>query len=436
MPRQFRQGRSPVHIAARDRTAVGRIVVVRDGGQYQPRLVAAGAVVALRAFHDVPAIVVARLAHGAHVDFFQVGLAHIGDVQQLGRHVEGIAPWVAQAVGPDFRTPACRGKRVARRNGVRLGGAAGVDVQAQQLAQQYIRVLRIAWRVARAAAIARARIQIAVRPKAEQAAIVVAEHGVGNRQDGQRGQGIGHVGVAGRHLPALDDDITGQVGVIQEEIAIAGVLRMEGHRQQTPLAAGGGQGADVEVGRSQQIAILYHADAAGPFEDEQTAVAGRRREEDGHAQAAGHLLQSQGQRRGCRILDAGAGRRPRIDLYLLRDGRGRQGPRALRHAGGVERIGARRQVRQGGACRQCLAVGRRSRDRDGTGHAGRQAADADRQAARGGAGRGVVVATAATGGQQGQAACQQQGQPGPGEAGKEIAHVSLLRERRNGGSIG
>lgn len=45
-------------------------------------------------------------------------------------------------------------------------------------------------------------------------------------------------------------------------------------------------------GRGQQIAVLHHADAAGPFDNEQTAVAGRRREEEGCAQAAGHFLQA------------------------------------------------------------------------------------------------------------------------------------------------
>ena len=256
---------------------------------------------------------------------------------------------------------------------------------------------------------------------------MVVERGVGYREDGQGRQGIGHVGVARRHLPPLDDDVAGQVGVIDKEIAVAGVLRMEGQRQQAPLAAGGGERADIEEGRGQQVAVLQHADAAGAFENEEAAVAGRRREEDGGAQATGHLLQGQCQRCRGRIGDTGAGRRPRIDLHLLRDGRGRQRLRALRHAGGAERVGAGCQVRQGGARRQRLAVGRRAAERDGARHAGRQAADGDGQAARGGAGRVVIVA-AATGSQQGQAACQQQGQPGAGEAGKEMAHVSLLRE--------
>ncbi|MNN06721.1 hypothetical protein D3C81_1195220 [compost metagenome] len=148
-------------------------------------------------------------------------------------------------------------------------------------------------------------------------------------------------------MPPFDDDIARQVGVINEEIAIARVLRVEGQRQQPPLAAGGGERADIEEGRGQQVAVLHHADASCTLENEQAAVAGRRRQENGRIQARGHFLQGQGQRRAGRIADHGAGRRAGIDLHLLRRRRGRQAARALQHAGGADGIGAGRQARQG-----------------------------------------------------------------------------------------
>ena len=66
-----------------------------------------------------------------------------------------------------------------------------------------------------------------------------------------------------------------EVGVVDEEAAVGGVVRMEGQAQETALAAAGDLGVDVEEGRGQERAPLHDPDGAGLLDDEDAAHVAR-----------------------------------------------------------------------------------------------------------------------------------------------------------------
>ena len=67
-------------------------------------------------------------------------------------------------------------ERVVGRNVITGGSLVGdVDVDAQHLAEQLIRVLRVVLRIVAAAAVAHADVEIAVRAEREMAAVVIGE---------------------------------------------------------------------------------------------------------------------------------------------------------------------------------------------------------------------------------------------------------------------
>jgi len=43
---------------------------------------------------------------GSHIYFLDSALSNIGDVEKTRLRIESITPRVAQAIGPDFATPA------------------------------------------------------------------------------------------------------------------------------------------------------------------------------------------------------------------------------------------------------------------------------------------------------------------------------------------
>ena len=133
-----------VDVAARHGAVPPRVVVLKDG-QRQPRRVARGGVrvEAVRALHDAPAVVLAAAAQrGLEVYLLPCALPHVGDEEVEGRAVEREAPRVAHAERPDFGAEA-RGREegVRRRRGVRVGPPR-LRVDAQNLAEQFRRVLR------------------------------------------------------------------------------------------------------------------------------------------------------------------------------------------------------------------------------------------------------------------------------------------------------
>ena len=80
-----------------------------------------------------PVVLSAPARRQAHVDLLVASLAHVADVEIAGHGIEGEAPGVAQAQGPDLPTgPGVLHEGVGGRDDV--GGAVRVD--AQDLAQE------------------------------------------------------------------------------------------------------------------------------------------------------------------------------------------------------------------------------------------------------------------------------------------------------------
>lgn len=80
-------------------------MAILDDGEGEAGAVAAPAAEAARALEAIPAVIRAA-AH--HVDLLEGVLADVAGSQHAGREVEGHAPGVAQAVGPDLRAGAAR----------------------------------------------------------------------------------------------------------------------------------------------------------------------------------------------------------------------------------------------------------------------------------------------------------------------------------------
>src|SRR5262249_7365459 len=138
--------------------------------------------VAACAFEAAPAVIAAQV-HAVH--FLHRRLADVADPELPGRAVEAPAPWIAQPERENLRAglsaravQVAKGfarVRITRWNAVRPGRAE--DLDAQHLAEQRVRVLRVADGSVRAvipaAAVADARVEEAVRAEREVAAVVV-----------------------------------------------------------------------------------------------------------------------------------------------------------------------------------------------------------------------------------------------------------------------
>src|ERR1043165_7759363 len=105
--------RAAIAIAAGDGAAEAVAVLEDRHGEADGRAVGRG-VVAVRRFHQTPAVVLAAgAARGLQVDLFILVLADVGDPEVAGLAIEGEAPRVAQAVRPDLAARAgARGERV------------------------------------------------------------------------------------------------------------------------------------------------------------------------------------------------------------------------------------------------------------------------------------------------------------------------------------
>src|SRR6266581_8042000 len=90
-----------VDVAAGYRASAASMCVI-DERQCQTRLVAAGRVIAGRAFHDVPAVIEATLVRANDVDLFVQILADVRDVKEIRCRVEGVPPGISQSFRPDL----------------------------------------------------------------------------------------------------------------------------------------------------------------------------------------------------------------------------------------------------------------------------------------------------------------------------------------------
>ena len=249
-----------------------------------------------RAFPDSPAIVAAE---GHDVDLLARALAHVADVE-LARSaaVEGEAPWVAHANGEDLVAPGRRAEeRIARWRRIgRLAAVRKIHVDAQDLAEQLVDVLRTVAGIVAGAAIAHPDVEEPVGAERQHAAVVVGER-LRDLEEGLLGE-VGDVRIA--HGSPVLRDHGGAVRlarVVDEEATVRRELRVEGESEQAPLAAREHLCGDVEEDRRRGLAGLQHLDDAGPLEHEQPiAAVPRVRHEEGAAQAGEHRLELDGGR--------------------------------------------------------------------------------------------------------------------------------------------
>ena len=288
----------------------------------------------MKPLHPPPAVVFPSGARGrGEVDLFPQVLADVSDDQVSRRPVESPSPRVAQAVCPDLVAAGCPHEGIGRRDGVRprrglsaWHGARAADVQTQQLAEQDVFVLRVVGRIASRAAVAGPHVQVPViRREHQMPAVVIGVRRVGyHEHDRCRGR-VGDVGIA-RDVVAGQRDVARRrdvVRVIDVEEAVRGVVRIEGHRQESLLRAVGGQRRDVEKRRPEEAAVLDDADRAPLRHDEEPRGVARR---GGHLQRLADSAGHQGERdrrvsgeRGRIGRPLGAGRRA-ADLVFTNGG--------------------------------------------------------------------------------------------------------------------
>ena len=276
-----------VHHAADHRATI--VVAVLERRLDQSVLRAERHPVAVRALHRAPAIVEAGHAGVRDVHFLPRVLSHVRDVDQAG--VEGEAPRIAQAGGPDLASASAARERVVLRYRVRF---RGVHVEPEQLAEQRVRVLRVAVRVAARAAVAHADVQSAVWAEEDMPAVVIGVSRVTDLEDRLLAAGVRGVG-GGIGAEPGDMDVALVIGVVHVEPAVLTELWMERDTEQAALAAAADARGDIKIRPGQELSVPHDADPAILLDDEQPRVARGRGEiqrvveagDDGHqAQAA------------------------------------------------------------------------------------------------------------------------------------------------------
>ena len=148
-----------------------------------------------------------------------------------------------------------------------------MHVDAQDLAEQAVRVLPVMKRIARAAAITQRGIEVSVRAKTEPATLViVAARRLVNRDDRFGARRIGDVRVR-RHLIAADLGVAAAIDEIDVEKAVGGEVGIEGEAEKAALAVGQDLARDVEKWRRQNLPGIKvdDLDGAAPLDDEQAA---------------------------------------------------------------------------------------------------------------------------------------------------------------------
>src|SRR3990172_8457664 len=334
---QVRLERAAVDIAAGDRAAEG--VVVLGDRLDEPRLVAAGRD-AVTALHDVPAVVLpAERVAGLAVDLLPGALADVTDVEIAIGSVEAEAPGVPQPVGPDLGEPLARGdppvrERVVRRDGVRFAfRRIGIHVQAEDLAQQRLPILTVAVRIAAGSAIAKAKVEVAVRTEGQLSAVVVAV-GLLNDQQHSLAVRIGGLALGGRGQLRQDGRAIGEAALVDEQASVGLEVRVEGEPQQTLFPATPDATGQVNEGlRSQRAVGLDHTDHASLLVDEQSpAAVARVGNVDRVVETLHDALEAQVIRAGRKRRVGGAGDR---GAWLVRGGSAAAGARFDRRGGGA-----------------------------------------------------------------------------------------------------
>jgi hypothetical protein len=232
-------------------------------------------VVAEVPLHHLPAVVAAtHRVGGLPVDLLARILTHVADEQVARSEVEAEAPRVPEALRPDLVADRVAGiagadERVVGRDRVRQR----VDVDAEQLPEEQVVVLRLAVRIVAAAAVAERYPQVAVGPERDLSAVVHAAP-TDERDDLLLAVRVGNVRVRG-HAVARDEAARGaRVGMAHEEVAVRGVVRMEGDGVEPALAAAADLVGEVQERRREEaLAGDEDADQAVALDDEEPVVA-------------------------------------------------------------------------------------------------------------------------------------------------------------------
>ncbi len=238
----------------------------------------------LTAFERAPSEVAAAAGVDAfgrrgHVDLLDAALTDVGDPQVAGLGIEAVAPRVAQADRPDLAAGTLGADEgvVGRDRVAEISRRCG-RVDPQHLAEHFGQVQGPSLRITPGAAVTKADIEHPVRAECEVPAIVVGVRLLDDQHGAQALPVESTGGVDGE----LDD--VGVAVVVGEVDVRLRAVRMERQAEQSLLATGSREVADVEHDR-RAGAALDTGDRAILSGDVEAGVAVPPREVDG----CGHL---------------------------------------------------------------------------------------------------------------------------------------------------
>src|SRR6266545_1063214 len=188
--------------------------------------------IARAALEGLPAVVRERLDLGLRpvVDLLPVSLSDVRDVEVAVRTIEREAPWIAE---PER-------DHLPRR-------ASAKRIDAQQLAQPLTRSLRAVARITGRAAVAHADVEAAVAVELQLSPVVVRVR-LAHEEELPRSR----LHAATSPRTELDySRVPSPVRVVDVEPVVTPIVRVEGNREQTLLAAAQHAIADVEEGAAQ-----------------------------------------------------------------------------------------------------------------------------------------------------------------------------------------
>ena len=239
-------------------------------------------------FINGPAKVVAERCN---IDFLPAISADIGDEEVSEAAIKARPPWIAQPERKNLIGAVGAHEHVVAWDGVVAVGIGreriAPDIEAQDLAQQAVDVLRNA---GRAAAVTEWHIEIAIGTEAEPAGLVVEGLRLVDPDDQRRTGRIGEVRIR-RNLILADLGVPAGIDQVDIEEAVAGKIRIKGEAQETALAVGLDLCGDIEEGHRQNLPAgkVENLDQPALFHNEQAArVAGRGADEDGRGQRTRH----------------------------------------------------------------------------------------------------------------------------------------------------
>ena len=261
--------RASINKAARNGAVPGFVAIF--GYRRRDPVHAAAPLVAVHTFGAIPAVVLAAGARGRlEIDFLVNVLSDIADIKVAGGAVEGETPRIAQTVSPNLTAVAALVReRVAGGNRVRR--CASFDIDAQNLAEQRVRVLPAAQGIAPAAAIADADVEIAVGTEGELSAVVIRVLPVGDLQNHDLAPGIGRVRRRAQR-EARDGDVSDRVRVVHVKVTRGRKTRWKSDAQQAALAAAVNALRDIEKRRRDDRTVLNDAYTAGLLDDKKASA--------------------------------------------------------------------------------------------------------------------------------------------------------------------